>query len=85
MHSIFILKKIIEILIVKDGLTVPQIQYQLTKQFDIAVHQRTIVAIINDHKEIMDVINTGGHLVVILTAEFRSPIKLEKKTKKDGN
>jgi hypothetical protein len=78
MRKLLILEKITEILLVKDGLTVPQIQYQLRKLFGIAVHQKLISTIISLHMETLNVIHQHGQSFVILTPQYRDSIKSEK-------
>jgi hypothetical protein len=78
MRTLFILKKITEILLIGDGLTVPQIQYQLRKLFGIAVHQKLISTILIRHSEQLDIILKHGQSVVILTPQYRTSIESEK-------
>jgi len=81
MRTLFIFEKIIEILLIKGSLTVPQIQYQLKKLFGMTVHQKQIIAIINQHSEIFDVILEHGQAVVILTPQYRTSIESENNNK----
>jgi hypothetical protein len=78
MRTLYILKKITEILLIEGGLTVPQIQYQLRKLFGIAVHQKLISTIIIRHSEQVDIILKHGQSVVILTPQYRVSIESEK-------
>ena len=75
MRTLFILKKITEILLIEDGLTVPQIQYQLRKLFGIAVHQKLISTILIRQSEQLDVILKHGQSVVILKPQYRASIE----------
>jgi len=78
MRTLFILKKITEILLIEDGLTVPQIQYQLRKLFGIAVHQKLISNMLIRHSEQLDIVLKHGQSVIILTPQYRASIESRK-------
>jgi len=82
MRTLYILKKITEILLIEGGLTVPQIQYQLRKLFGIAVHQKLISTIIIRNSEQLDIILKHGQSVIILTPQYRVSIESEKPNNK---
>jgi len=66
------LQRIIELLVLEERLTVPQIQYHLRTIFGIALTQKQIINAVSRHGDKMDVIHEGGHLTVILFPAYRN-------------
>jgi len=78
MRITYILQKIIELLLLKEGLTVPQIQYQLRTDFGITIPRKLIIKIIDHHRDKLDVIHKCGQSTVKLIPKYRNLISKNK-------
>jgi len=74
MRMTYITQKIIDLLLIEENLTVPQIQQGLRTSFGITITQKQIINAVSHNAEILDIIRDSGQTTVILIPKYKNLI-----------
>jgi len=74
MRMTHITQKIIDLLLIEENLTVPQIQRGLRISFGITITQKQIINAVSHNSEILDIICASGQTTVILIPKYKNLI-----------